>query len=84
MYIKNLEEIKKCAPEYRQKYLQSRLDVARKRKDEKMEKAIIRILKQEYDNNKFGRLQVAMGNIKVFLRHRLPFHLNMVLIQSFF
>ena len=59
--IKKLKEIKKHAPEYRQKHLQSRLDVARKRKDEKTEKAIIHILKWEYDKKKFGRRRVIMG-----------------------
>ena len=58
---KRLEEIKKHAPEYRQKHLQERLGVARKRKDKNTEKAIIRILKREHDKKKYGRLRVAMG-----------------------
>ena len=36
--IKKLEEIKKHAPDYRQKYLQEKLDVTRKRKDEDTER----------------------------------------------
>ena len=59
--IKKLEEIEKYAPEYRQKYLQNRVDVAWSRKNEKTEKAIACILKQGYDKKKFGRLRVAMG-----------------------
>ena len=54
--IKTLKEIKKYAPEYRQKHLQNRLNVARRRKDEKTEKAIIRILKRDHDKKKSGRL----------------------------
>ena len=59
--IKKLEEIKKHAHEYQQKHLQERLDVARKRKDENTEKAIIRMLKREHDKKKYGKLRVGMG-----------------------
>ena len=45
--------------------LQNRLDMACSTRDEKAEKAIVRILKREYDRKKFGRLQVAMGKQQV-------------------
>ena len=59
--IRKTEEIKKHAPEYQQKHLQERLDVARKRKGEKTEEATIRILKRGHDKKKYGRLRVAIG-----------------------
>ena len=51
--IKKLKEIKKHAPEYRQKHPQERLDIARKRKEENTEKSIIRILKREHNKKKY-------------------------------
>ena len=64
---KKLKEIKEHAPGYRHKHLQERLDIARKRKNENTEKAIISILKREHDEKKYGRLRVAVGR-----QHGLP------------
>jgi hypothetical protein len=59
-----LQEYRDKAPQMRMEHLQNRLKIARDRNDETAEKAIIRILRREFDKKRYRRLKIAFGKRK--------------------
>ena len=74
---KKLEEYRKSAPELRVKHLQERLSVAKKRKDEDSEKAIIQILRREHDRKKYRRLSYLVHSSLVWLKWVAALHVGL-------
>ena len=74
---KKLEEYRKSAPELRVKLLQERLSVAKKRKDEDSEKAIIQILRREHDRKKYRRLSYLVHSSLVWLKWVAALHVGL-------